>query len=201
MRWHGLRLPVWPGLIRLVAAALLAAAVPAAAQAPSATMSDEVFEASARQERLRLKQQREAMNQDFRAQEQQCRQRFWVNACLGGVAEREREAVSVLRQRELQVDQIERQRRYEAALTRAAQAQRQQAERAPTESQEQAAHRRQQELQSLEHERDRRQAEAASRAAQQRSREADLERRRQAREEAARRQPPRADQAGPAAGP
>lgn len=180
---------------------MLAAAVPAAAQLPSATMSDEVFEASARQERLRLKQQRESLNQDFRAQEQLCRQRFWVNACLGKLAEREREAVSMVRQRELQVDQIERQRRYEAALARAAQAQRQQAERAPTESQEQAAHRRQQELQSLEQERVRRQAEAASRAAQQRSREADLERRRQAREEAARRQPPRADQADPAAGP
>lgn len=184
-----MRLPVF-ALLSLALAASLSAA-PAAAQGMEAVASDEVFAESARSERGRLQQERDVLEAQFKAQEQVCQQRFWVNACTRDVALRKRQALAALRRREQVLELAERQRRLDAALARAEARQLEQSSRAPAEPEEDVAARRQRELQSREQERARREAEAASRAEQQQAREAEAERRRQAREEEARQRPAR----------
>lgn len=76
-------------------------------------------------ERTRIAQQRRAVSASFDAQERACAKRFTVTVCIDEVRARRRAALAPLRERELQIDDAERQQR--ATERRAAVAARQRA--------------------------------------------------------------------------
>jgi colicin import membrane protein len=79
-------------------------------------------------ERAAIAAERAAVQQRFVAEERDCQGRFAVNACVEDARQRRREALAQLRERELKLDQAERQRR--AAERREAVAAKQAAARA-----------------------------------------------------------------------
>ena len=179
--WAAARLACLAGL-----ASLLSAALPLAAQEPTAEVSDQVFEASARLERARLQSERGRIQADFAAQKLFCRQQFFANHCTKEVLTLERESLAVLRRRELALELTERQRRRDLALSRNSERQAQNERMSPAESEAQALARQRQVQQELSQERQRREADAASRAARQEARELQFQRQLQAREAAER---------------
>ena len=80
-------------------------------------------------ERARVTQAREAANGRFAADETLCWQRFAVNDCLRQVRLQRRAALDQLRQQELALNEIERQRRAEQRLRQLDEKQRAAAER------------------------------------------------------------------------
>jgi colicin import membrane protein len=97
----------WRSLFKRIALALAAAVPPAQA--------DEA--------RQRLAAERAALQQRFAAEERACADRFAVTACIDEVRTRQRAALAPLREQELRIDEVERQRR--ADERRAAVAQKQ----------------------------------------------------------------------------
>lgn len=162
----------------LPALALLLAATAALAQAPS---EDEAAASHLAQERQRIAREREALLAGFQAEDQACRQRFFVNSCLGDLAVRRREALAPLREQEIRLEEGERQRRHDEAIARRAQKQTE-AERTP----EASAERLQLERAEREQSQAEREAQARQRAQQQVEREREAVRRQREREEAAR---------------
>jgi len=73
--------------------------------------------------RQRLVAERAALQQRFAAEERACADRFAVTACIDEVRSRQRAALAPLREQELRIDEVERQRR--ADERRAAVAQKQ----------------------------------------------------------------------------
>lgn len=102
MKQRPLPRPPWP--LQALAWVLLAGA-------PALTLA-------ADDERARLAQQRRQLGEAFAAEERSCAQRFAVTACVDEVRQRRREALAPVRERELQLDDAERQQR--AAERRAA---------------------------------------------------------------------------------
>ena len=62
-------------------------------------------------ERMRMADQRRALTQRFADEERACAARFAVTACMDDMRARRREALSPLRERELRLDESERQQR------------------------------------------------------------------------------------------
>ena len=62
-------------------------------------------------DRARLVQQRRQLGEGFAAEERACSQRFAVTACVDDVKRRRREALAQVRERELRLDEAERQQR------------------------------------------------------------------------------------------
>jgi len=62
-------------------------------------------------ERARLEAERQAIAQRFSQEEQACRQRFAITGCLEDVRVRRREALAPVRERELNLADLERQQR------------------------------------------------------------------------------------------
>jgi colicin import membrane protein len=79
--------------------------------------------AQADEARQRLVAERAALQQRFAAEERACADRFAVTACIDEVRSRQRAALAPLREQELRIDEVERQRR--ADERRAAVAQKQ----------------------------------------------------------------------------
>jgi len=79
--------------------------------------------AQADEVRQRLVAERAALQQRFAAEERACADRFAVTACIDEVRSRQRAALAPLREQELRIDEVERQRR--ADERRAAVAQKQ----------------------------------------------------------------------------
>lgn len=69
-------------------------------------------------ERARIAAERQALNERFAQEERECQRRFAITPCLDDVRSRRRAALALLRARELQLDDAERQQR--AADRRAA---------------------------------------------------------------------------------
>jgi hypothetical protein len=124
-----LRWTVGLGAMWVCAASLLAQGIPPAVGAgagvppPPATAPGAAQQA----ERARLAAQREAITARFLAEEQACRDRFVVTACVDEVRVRRREALEPVRQRELQLGDADRRAR--AAERQAALAEKQRAAR------------------------------------------------------------------------
>ena len=62
-------------------------------------------------ERSRITAERKAMAAQFAAEEKACAERFAVTACVDDVRVRRREALAPLRERELKLDEADRQQR------------------------------------------------------------------------------------------
>ncbi len=110
-----------PACARLVAPALLllathvlAASAPIAASAPGASASASL---SAAEERKQIARERDAVQVEFLAREQECREHFIVTSCLDKAKFDRRQALDRLRARQLVVDE---QRRHERSDERKA---------------------------------------------------------------------------------
>lgn len=68
---------------------------------------------AAQQERAQLHAERNRLSEVFAEQERSCSQQFLVTACLDDVRARRREALTPLRERELRLDEAERQAKAE----------------------------------------------------------------------------------------
>ena len=67
------------------------------------------FALAAQQERAQLRGERNRLSEAFAEQERSCSQQFLVTACLEDARARRREALAPLRERELRLDEAERQ--------------------------------------------------------------------------------------------
>ena len=161
---------------------MLPAATAALAQEPG---GDEAFFNRLAQERQRIEQERQALLAGFDAEEQACRQRFFVNSCLGDLAVRKRQALAPLREQDIRIGEAERQRRHDQALQRRAQKQ-EQAEPPVSAPAQAAGERPEGERADREPARLEREAQARQRAQQQADRERAAAQRQREREAAAR---------------
>lgn len=65
------------------------------------------------QERAQLRAERHQLSEAFAQEERACSQQFWVTACLDDARARRREALAPVRERELRLDEAERQAKAE----------------------------------------------------------------------------------------
>ncbi len=95
-----------------------------------ATQAAQAAQASPSEERARILRQRGELKARFDADEAACRSRFGVTGCINDVKARRRDAMNVLREQELQLNEAERKER-SAARLQALEAKRQQAAARP----------------------------------------------------------------------
>ena len=186
--------PRWLHLLRKAALASAVAFAPCSVFAQAGGGVSELDETARVQQALaRIAGERSALEAGFDAEERACRERFFVNRCLQELAPRRREALSRLRQQELQMEEAERARRQAAALARTAQKRADAQDRPPEESADQAAARLQREQVQREREQAERDAQARDRVLRQQAREREAEQRQRDREDAARARARRSD--------
>lgn len=100
----------------MILAAALGQLALAADATPPQDMDDAGFSAWITTQRDDVKQQRAGVGRDYDAQELVCWRRFAVNDCLHAARVQRRQQLEVLRQRDLRLNDLERQRRADQRL-------------------------------------------------------------------------------------